>query len=297
MSIQIDKALVQSYHSNIEIQFQQMGSRLRVAVRTETQQSEYDYYDRIGATEATKITARHSDTPMMETPHDRRRVAMDDYDWADLIDNQDKLRMLSDPTSAYVQNAVMALGRAIDRTVLAAAVGTAYTGKTGATATTFASGSEVAVDYVETGSVVNSNLTIAKLRRARYLFDKNEAANDGDPLYMIVTANQVQSLLRTTEVTSGDYNTVKALVQGEINSFMGFNFIRTELLPFSAANIRDCLAWSRSGMLLAMGKDITTEVDRLPTKRYSVQVYASASFGSVRMWEEKVLRIKCDETK
>jgi hypothetical protein len=296
MSVQIDKALVQSYHSNIEIQFQQKGSRLRPTVRVETQGAEYDYYDRIGPTEAAKITSRHGNTPLMETPHDRRRVAMDDYDWADLIDNQDKIRMLADPTSAYVQNAVMALGRAVDRCIITAAFGTAYTGKTGSTAVTFASGSEIAKDYVESGSATDSNLTLGKLRRARYLLDKAEAVEDGEELFCVVTASQVQSLLRITEVTSADYNTIKALVQGEINQFMGFTFVRTELLPV-ASNIRECMVYPRSALLLGMGKDISTEVDRLPTKRYSVQVYASASFGAVRMWEEKVLRIKCDETK
>ena len=179
MSQQIDTALVQSYRSNIEVQFQQMGSRLRSTVRVESQHAEYDYYDRIGSTEAVKNTERHGDTPLIETPHDRRRIGLEDYHWADLIDSKDKLRMLADPTSSYVTNAVMALGRSIDRVIITAAFGTAYSGKNGATSTTFAAASEVAVDYVESGSATNSNLTIAKLRRARFLLESTEAIADG----------------------------------------------------------------------------------------------------------------------
>lgn len=295
MSTQIDKALVQTYKSNIEVQFQQKGSRLRDTVRVETQNAEFDFYDRIGPVEAQKVTNRHGDTPLNETPHDRRRIALEDYDWADLIDKKDKIRMLADPTSAYTQNAVFAMGRAQDRAIIAAATATAYTGKTGATSVTFPAASEVAVDYVESGSAANSNLTIGKLRRVRFLLDSKEAVEDGELVTAVVTASQMQSLLRTTEVTSADYNTVKALVAGTVDSFMGFKFKRTELLVKSG-NIRECLFYPRSGITLATGQEITAEVDRLPGKRYSVQVYVCGNFGASRMWEEKVIRVKCDET-
>lgn len=295
MSQQIDKALIQSYRSNIEIQFQQKGSRLRGTVRNETQNSEFDFYDRIGSVEAQKVTTRHGDTPLNETPHDRRRCQTEDYDWADLIDRKDKLRMLADPTSAYTQNAVFAMGRAQDRAIIAGATGTAYTGKTGSTAVTFAAASSIAVDYVEAGTAANSNLSIGKLRRAKFLFDSTESVEDGEELFMIVTASQMQSLLRTTEVTNADYNTVKALVEGKVDTFMGFKFVRTELLT-KATNTRTCLAYPRSGIVLASASETMVEVDRLPGKRYSVQVYVCGSFGSVRMYEEKVLKILCDET-
>jgi len=133
MSFQVGTALVNAYRSNIEIQFQQKGSRLRNTVSVETQNAEYEYYDRIGPTDAVEVLNRHSDTPLISTPHSRRRVAMSDYDWADMIDRKDRIRMLADPTSPYSQNAVFALGRKMDDVIIAATVGTAYTGKTGST--------------------------------------------------------------------------------------------------------------------------------------------------------------------
>jgi hypothetical protein len=74
MSFQIDTALVQSYKRNIEIKFQQRVSRLRPFVRVESQNAEFDFYDRIGPTDAAEVLTRHGDTPLMSTPHDRRRV-------------------------------------------------------------------------------------------------------------------------------------------------------------------------------------------------------------------------------
>jgi len=295
-SFQVDTALVQSYKANIEIKFQQMGSRIRPYVRNETQHAEFDFYDRIGAVDAVEVTTRHGDTPLISTPHDRRRVGLRDFDFADLIDNKDKLRMLADPTSSYVTNAVYALGRACDDVLIQAAFGTAYTGKTGATSVTFPAASEVAVNYVESGTAANSNLTIGKLRRVRYLLDKAEATTEGQfDLAAIVDPSQIQGLLRTTEVTNSDYNTIKALVAGEIDTFMGFKFVKSNRLTV-ASSIRECIFFERQGLLLATAQEIKVDVGPRRDKRNSIQVYACGNFGASRMWEEKVLRVKCDET-
>jgi len=296
MSFQVDTALVQAYRANIDLKFQQMGSRLRSTVRNERQAAEFEFYDRIGPVDAIEVTSRHADTPLVSTPHDRRRVALRDFDWADMIDNRDKLRMLADPTSSYVTNAVMAMGRAQDDVILQAAVAVAYTGKTGSSTVSFPAASEIAVGYAESGPTANSNLTIGKLRKARYLMDKAEATIEGQyDLFLVCDPSQIQSLLRTTEVTNSDYSTVKALVQGEIDTFMGFKFIRSNRLVV-ASNIRECLAYERQGLLLATGMEIKVDVGPRRDKRNSIQVYVCGSFGATRMWEEKVLRIKCDET-
>ena len=294
MSFQVDTALVQTYKSNIEVQFQQRGSRLRSHCREESQNAEFDFYDRIGPTDAIEVTNRHGDTPLVSTPHDRRRVALRDFDWADLIDKKDKLRMLADPQSAYTVNAVYALGRKMDDVIIEASTGTAYTGKTGSSTVTFPAAQEVAVNYVESGTAANSNLTIAKLRRVRTVLGLAEADMDGEPLVAVVSPEQIQALLRTTEVTSSDYNSVKALVAGDINTFMGFTFVRSNRLTV-ASNVRDCLFWAKQGMLIAVAQDIMVDVGPRRDKRNSIQIYVSASFGSSRMWEEKVIRVKCDE--
>lgn len=296
MASTIDTAFVNSYHALFEHQFQQNGSRLRDTVRNVTQNSEYDYWDRIGTSTAHEMTTRHADTQYDDENITRRRNQVTGYNTAKLFDNQDKLRMIADPTSGFAESQAMALGRKIDSVIIAAASGTAYSGKTGATSVTYDTDFRIAVDYVESGAAANANLTIAKLRRARYLLDSNEAVMDGEKVCLALTASQVQSLLRTTEVTSADYNTVKALVNGEINTFMGFNFVRTELLTKSSNN-RTCLAFPQSAILLGVAESTKTMIDRLPTKQYSVQVYSEATFGATRLWEEKVIEILCDETK
>lgn len=296
MSFQVDTALVNAYRSNIEIQFQQKGSRLRPYVRVESQKAEFEFYDRIGPTDAVEVSSRHADTPLISTPHDRRRVSLRDFDWADMVDRADKIRMLADPTSAYSQNAVYAFGRKMDDILVDAAFGTAYTGKTGSTTVAWPSATqEIAANYVESGAPAASNLTIGKLRRARYMLDANEALEDGEDLVAVVHASQIQALLRQTEVTSADYNTVKALVEGRVDSFMGFKFVRMNRLPKSGNN-RSCLFFARGGLLAAVGYDIMVDVGPRRDKRNSIQVYVCMNMGATRMWEEKVIKVLCDET-
>jgi len=294
MSVNITTAFVNQYRANVEHLLQQKGSRLRPFVRVETQNAEFEYYDRIGSVDAVEVTSRHSDTPLISTPHDRRQVSLRDFDWADMIDRTDRIRLLIDPASPYAQNAAWALGRKMDDIIIDAAFGTAYTGKTGSSSVTFPSADQIAVDYVETGSAANSGLTIGKLREAKRLLDSNEV-DPSDPRFVVVTSKQINDLLQTTEVTSSDYNSVKALVQGDINTFMGFNFIRTERVGTDSSSYRRVIAYAKSGLLLAVGADVQVDIGPRRDKRNATQVYCSASFGATRMEEGKVIEIKCSE--
>lgn len=294
MSFQVPTSYVSQYKSNVELLLQQKGSRLRGLVRNETQNSEFDFYDRIGPVEAQEITGRHQDTPLISTPHDRRRCSLRDFDWADMIDKKDRIRMLIDPTGPYAMNAMYALGRRQDDVIIEAMFDNAYTGKTGSTIVAFPASNVIAVNYVESGAAANSGLTIGKLRRAKEQMDAAEVDPD-EERYIGVTAKQVTDLLRTTEVTSSDYNTVKALVEGKVDTFMGFKFVRTERLLTDDNAYRRLPVWVKSGVLFASGEEINVDIGPRRDKRNSIQVYVNGTFGATRMDEPKVLEIKCLE--
>ena len=114
MSTQITTAFVEQYSSNVSMLAQQMGSRLRGAVDVETIRGKHAFFDQIGVTAAQVRSTRHGATPQINTPHSRRRVGLADYEWADLIDDLDKVRMLVDPTSSYAKAAAAAMNRAMD---------------------------------------------------------------------------------------------------------------------------------------------------------------------------------------
>ena len=288
MSSQVTTAFVQQYSSNVQLLSQQKGSLLRNAVRVESQVGKNAFYDQVGSATAQKRLSRHADTPQIDTPHARRRVSLVDYEYADLIDDQDKVRTLIDPTSPYSQATAFAMGRAIDDEIISAAFGTAYTGETGSTSTTFPAGQVVSV-----GSPV-AGLSIAKLVEAKQLLD--EANVDTTlPRYVAVAPEQLADLLNITTVTSSDYNTVKALVQGEIDTFLGFKFIVSTRLSSESGVNRRVIAWAEDGLLLSIGKDITAKIDERADKGYATQVYYAMSIGATRMEEEKVVEIKCRE--
>jgi len=286
MSNQITTAFVQQYSNNVQMLSQQKGSLLRSAVDVETVVGKNAFFDQVGSALAVKRTTRHADTPQMDTPHARRRVSLVDYEYADLIDNQDKIRTLIDPTSAYASAAAYALGRAQDDEIIAALSGTAFTGETGSTATALPSAQKI----TEGGT---NGLTIAKLRSAKEILD----AASVDPSiarYIAVSPKQITDLLGTTEVTSSDFNSVKALANGEVNSFLGFNFIVSNRLT-SASSKRLCLVWAMDGCKMAIGQDLMTRIDERSDKGYAHQVYVCQSIGATRMEEDKVVTIQAHE--
>ncbi len=286
MSNQITTAFVQQYSNNVQMLSQQKGSLLRNSVRIESVTGKNAFFDQVGSATAVKRLTRHADTPQMETPHSRRRVSLVDYEYADLIDNQDKLRTLIDPTSSYALAAAYALGRAQDDEIIAAATGVAFTGETGSTSTSFPGAN--AITEASTGG-----LTLTKLRNAKKILDSGNV-DPSIPRYIVVGPQQVIDLLGDTNVTSSDYNTVKALVNGELNTFMGFNFIMSNRLSIASSK-RKVLVYTQDAILMAVGQDIMTKIDERADKGYSTQVYVCQTIGATRMEEAKVVSIECHE--
>jgi len=286
MSSNITTAFVQQYSNNVQMLSQQKGSLLRNAVDAETIVGKNAFFEQVGQATAQKRVSRHSDTPQIDTPHARRRVSMVDYEYADLIDKQDQVRTLIDPTSSYAQAAAFALGRAMDDEIISAVSGNAFSGETGSTTVALPSAQKI----TESGT---NGLTIAKLREAKEKFD-SASVDPSIPRYIVVGPKQISDLLGTTQVTSSDFNTVKALANGEITSFLGFNFITSNRLSI-ASNKRLCLAFAMDGIKLALGQDIMTRIDERSDKGYAIQVYVCMTMGATRMEEEKVVTVEAHE--
>jgi hypothetical protein len=306
MSTQITTAFVNQFNSNVFHLSQQQGSRLENKVRKEPQRGEKQFFDRIGTVSASVRSSRHGNTPQSDTPHSRRMVSMADYEWADLVDDQDKIRMLIDPTSEYALAAAYAFGRSKDSVIIAAAFAAASGGVDGTSSVSHPNSQK----YAANDGSAFSNLNVLTLRKVKKLMDSNEVMGKR---YIACTASQIDELLGATQVTSADYNGVKALVQGEVNSFMGFEFIRIEALSTTTSTTataatgavgsgtslsgtnRACIAWAEQSILLAVGEDFTTKISERDDKGYSTQVYARMSLGSTRMEEVGVVEIICKE--
>jgi len=317
MSQQITTSMVDQFSSNVMHLAQQDGSRLRPFCRMESQSAEASFYDRIGSRSVKRKEGRHSDIVFADTPHSRRMVTMEDFYDADLVDKEDKLRTIMDPENEYAKSIAMALGRKIDEIVIEGLLGSAYGGKKG-TVTVALPDTQKVCAFNGT-SQAGFGLNILTLRAVRKKFKQNEVIKKGEKLVFVYAAQQADDLLGSTEVTSQDFNSVKALVDGEADTFMGFKFESTELLPFLAADVfynkdtgailpgdtdgtvtaaegRRCVAFTaNSAVLCALGKEVMGRVDERTDKHFASQVYGSLTMGSTRMEEVQVVEVICKE--
>ena len=317
MSVNVNTAFVQQYSTNIMMLLQQQGSRLRNSVMN------YSFVgkaasmaEQFGQVSPVRNQSRHSDTPLISTPQDKRWIYPNDYDWADLIDNQDKLRMLIDPSGPYTMAGVWAMGRAIDDEIISGFLNANNTGENGTTSTSslYAYNSNSQSVPAATGAASATGLNIAKLRLAKRKLLEADLDIDNDQLFCVITAKQHDDLLNEAQAVSLDYNTRPVLVDGKITSFMGFNFIHSERIP-GAANYNSAInpsitsadsdgsyvagsrwlvpCYAKSGMALGMWNDIQASVDRRPDKRNSWQVYVTGTFGGARLEEKRCVLINC----
>lgn len=294
MSFEIPTHFVQQYKENVMQLSQQKGSRLRRTVRDDgTIIGKTVFFDRMGQTAAQRILNRHGDTPLQNTPHSRRAAHMYDYDWADLVDWADKLKTLYDPTNPYAVSAGWALGRSQDDEIISALGGTASTGVDGSGTQALPAAQKVAVnDHTYDSGTGDVGLTVGKLIHAQKILQDADVDEDMKR-YCVCTSEQIADLLTNTEVTSSDYNTVKALVQGEINTFMGFEFIRTQRLLTSGGD-RLIYCYTEQAIGAGVPKDIEVDIGPRRDKRNAIQVYAMMSCGAVRVEDEQVVEIACN---
>lgn len=283
MANTITKAFVQQFQDNLIHLAQQKGSRLRGSVNEQSVTGEKFHFERLGTVAAVAKTTRHTNTPVLDVPHSRRTATMSDYHWADLIDNEDKVRMLVTPESHYARSGANAMARAIDDLIITAATGNATDGD----------GSTVALPSGQKIAHGSTGLTLAKLITIKEILDGNDVDPD-DERFLVLGSKQISDLLNTTEIKSSDYNSVKALVQGDIDTFMGFKFLRSERLGL-ASTTRTCFAFTKSAMGLGIGSDVKTSIDIRYDKSLAHQVYLSFVAGATRIQDECVVQVDCTE--
>lgn len=307
MNSQIEQWRVQQYTANVYHLSQQKGSRIGPVVRSEVFKGKSEFFDRLGLAAAQKKQGRNTPTPNLDIAHSRRMVTTSMYEWATLVDRKDKLQNIHDPENQYSVSARNALGRSMDDVLIAGALGNAQTLEDGSGSQALGNAQKVAA--VQGGSI--SRMNIAALKKAKLLMDQAEAEG---PRYFVHTAAMLDAMLDQTQVTSSDYNTVKALVRGELDTYLGFKFIHSERLPLSSVYSSGLtfdptsglysagqlalggtevsgIAFIGDGLLLGKNEEAIGRIDERPDMSYSHQVYCSMDFGAVRMEEVKVVEI------
>jgi hypothetical protein len=284
---------IQAHHvfqfsKNVELLLQQRASRFEEAVTSANYSGDKaQVIMQLGEVEMRQLSSADwkNDTAWSDIEHFQRWVFPGDFALSLPVTNQDQLRMIPDPRSQYAEAVRAAYCRKVDDVIIAAALGEAKTGRYDSlTPTPF-----------PTAQVIDCGgpLTVEKLIDAK---EKLMAAGNSpdEPRYFACSEKQLSDLLKSTKVQSMDYNSIRALVKGELDTFLGFKFISTERLPLEASN-RQCLAWVKSGLHFATWQKLDIKSDLRPDKNYVWQIYARATLGAARTEEKKVVRVDCAE--
>jgi hypothetical protein len=301
MSVNLPSLYVQQFASNIMLLLQQKGSKFREAVTFGSYiGKQASPVDQVGSVEMQPVTSRFAPMGRVDVNVDRRWVFPSDFDLPQLVDSFDKLRLLSDPQSVYVQNAIMAAGRKFDDLIVAAFHGTSKTGVDGSTSTilpTSTSTNVVSVDLGGTGSALN----VDKLKRARRLLRANFVDLEAEQPYCAINAQDEEALLNEIQILNQDFNAGYApvLQDGVLRRFLGINFIPCEKVALgtddqSNANSRSVPLWVKSGMHLGLWNDVSTDISqRKDLQGLPWQAYVYMTAGATRIEEGRVIRIWC----
>lgn len=312
---------VKAFSSNIMHLAQQKYSRLRKTARIEQVNGEAKRLERYGAGDALSKDEYNQNVVYSTSEQSSRWITPTTEFRAELVDHFSKLRLIYSPEAELTKSFAMTMGREIDYKVIAGLVNDAQSGKDGSTVVAVTDASKKVVQ--QTYSAVSGDtgdLSFEALLKAREFFMENESVMDGENIICVCTAKDIVNLLNDPKLTSSDYMQVKALVNGDINSALGFEFIRTELINNSTkipnlittgatvyeptdgsvgagagslqAGARKVLFYTpRRAVALGITEDVKTRLDVIPEMFHSIQVLSTLDMGAVRMDEKEYLEV------
>ena len=277
MAIGISNAFTQLFDAEVKQAYQ--SSRALAGLTRERTNVEGNQvkFPKIGKGTATVRVPQTDVTPLNVT-YSQVTATMSDYIAAEYSDIFSQQKVNFDERRELVQVVGNAIGRRMDQLVIDAL---------NASATT--------LTVATTIGGAGTNMNIEKLIEAKKLLDANNVPSEGR--CMIIHANNLAGMLGETEITSSDFATVKALVSGEVDTFMGFKFVtlgdRDEGgLPLPST--RTCFAFHKDAMGMGIGMNQKSEINYVPEKT-SFLVSSMFSAGAVAIDDEGIVKISCTE--
>jgi hypothetical protein len=283
MSIQISNAFVTLFDSEVKQAYQAQRALAGLARERTNVEGSTVKFPKIGKGTAS-VRVPQTDVVPLNVTYAQVTATMTDYIAAEYSDIFNQQRVNFNERQELVQVVSGAIGRRMDQVIIDALTAASSTGTVAKTI----------ADDGSTGSA--SNLNVGKLRAAKKILDAKNVPMEGRTI--VLHANNLSALLGLTSVTSSDYNTVKALVTGELDTYLGFKFVtlgdRDEGgLPLSSSD-RTVYAFHRDSVGMAIGLNQTSRVDYIPEKT-SFLVASMFSAGSVAIDSEGIVKITCAE--
>jgi len=273
MSINLSSSASAQFDAEVKHAFQGTG-KLRDTVRVRTGVvGETHNFRTMGKGSAGLRGASSSDVDPMDVAHAKVACSLGDYVAPEYTDIFDSAEVNFDERTELAGTIAGALGRRVDQLVLDAL----------SAGTTIADG--------------GTNMTLEKITEASRVLSDTGAPMEGR--VMVCSPQAIEKMMNTSTITSADYNALRVLMSGEMNTFMGFEWkmieTRTEGGLAIASNIRDCFAYHKSAVGLAIGIDVSTEVNYVPEK-VSWLSLGKVKAGAVTIDDTGVVKVQIDET-
>jgi len=196
----------------------------------------------------------------------------------------------------YAQNAALYFGQQLDTTILTNAVGsnTVKDGTSAEAGVALPSSQQVAVDFEV--AMTNTGLTLAKLIELKSILGQNETPL-GEKQYFVHRQEQLDDLLNSVDaVSNSDYSSIKALESGEVNRFLGLEFVKTQTVAVDGSDIASCVGYTKSALCAGITEDFNAKVTQESTLNFSWQVWATHDVGATRLQEEGVVELLADQS-
>ena len=237
-------------------------------------------FPKIGTGSAT-LRVPQTDVTPMNVSYSNVTCTLQDWNAAEYSDIFNQAKVNFDERKELVQVVSNAIGRRMDQLVLDAL-----------------NGSSTSLTIANSIGGATTGLNTAKLRRAKALMDKNNVPAEGRTI--LIHANSLENLLGETQVTSTDFNSVQALVKGDVNTFLGFTFVvlgdRTEGgLPVDGSLDRTCYAFHRDALGFAVGMNMRSEINYVPEKT-SWLINGMFSAGAINIDDAGIVKITTRES-
>jgi hypothetical protein len=280
MAVSLSNAFVTLFDAEVKQAYQASAMLVPAVRQRRGVEGSTVKFPKVGKGAATLRVAQTDITPL-NVGFSSVTCTLQDWNAAEYSDIFSQAKVNFDERSELVKVVASAMGRRQDQLILDALA---------------ASGTSLTVSNDIGAS--DSNMNIAKLREAKRLMDKNNVPPDNR--HIIIHANGLSNLLSESTVTSSDFNTVKALVQGELNTYMGFQFHvlgdRAEGgLAIDGSLDRVCFAFHRDALGYAEGIGMRTEINYIAEKT-SWLVNEVFSAGAITIDAEGIVALTCRET-
>lgn len=280
MSINLSSAASAQFDAEVKHAFQGVGQlRDTVRIRNGVVGDTHNFRT-MGKGVAMERGATQADVTAMDVAHAKVAATLGNYVAPEYTDIFDAAEVNFDERTELAQTIAGALGRKLDQLIIDG----------------LSPGSTIAKDYEVASS--NTNMTLKKITAASAKLSDNGVPMEGR--VMVVSPAAIQSMMNDSTITSVDYNALRVLMSGEINTFMGFEWkmieTRTEGGLYVSGTVRDCYAYSKSAVGLAIGIDLSTEVNYVPEK-VSWLSLGKMKAGAVTIDTSGVVKIEIDESK